>query len=473
MQTLQDTLRRWRRDRMAFRGVLVMPDGRRFGDVMADFQRDDFTALDSRQRQHAYLERGRGGSKTFDVAAEAVAELFLGPPGGRLYAAAVDRDQAALLHEAAEGWIRRTPLLAASVEVEKWRIIVPATDTILTVLAADAPSAWGLAPTWFACDEFANWPEGYGEEMWQALWTALPKRRGRCVVITTPGWDRTSLCWRVREMALRSQDWHVSAQAGPAPWLDAAWLAQMRESLPGHVYARLFECRWVEGAGAFLTVAEVDRIFDPGLRPAAQAVAGASHVIGLDLGLTHDRSVAAVAHKDSATGHVVADLFRTWSGRPGAAVALGEVEGEVLRLAQTFGATVVLDPYQAVLLGQRLSAQGVKVEEHPFTGESRRRLFALLLQSVKDGHLRSYPHDELRRELLSLEVTETGAGWRVDHRAGRHDDHVVALSLALQKATSPAPELGTVYVDVLGAGWDPPLRARAGRRVYPTTGEVV
>jgi hypothetical protein len=28
-------------------------------------------------------------------------------------------------------------------------------------------------------------------------------------------------------------------------------------------------------------------------------------------------------------------------------------------------------------------------------------------------------------------VQETAAGWRVDHRVGRHDDHVVAVALAL------------------------------------------
>ena len=31
--------------------------------------------------------------------------------------------------------------------------------------------------------------------------------------------------------------------------------------LPAHVYERLHESRWVEGVGAYLTAAEVDRIF--------------------------------------------------------------------------------------------------------------------------------------------------------------------------------------------------------------------
>jgi hypothetical protein len=33
---------------------------------------------------------------------------------------------------------------------------------------------------------------------------------------------------------------------------------------------------------------------------------------------------------------------------------------------------------------------------------------------------------------LGLEVQETAAGWRVDHRPGRHDDHVIAVGLGVQ-----------------------------------------
>ncbi|MDR7555506.1 MAG: hypothetical protein QN157_07855 [Armatimonadota bacterium] len=114
---------------------------------------------------------------------------------------------------------------------------------------------------------------------------------------------------------------------------------------------------------------------------------------------------------------------------------LVDVEAEVAGLAQIFGASVVIDPYQAALLGQRLHRAAVRVMEHPFTAESRRRLFGLLLQLVKDRHLRCFPHNDLQRELLALEVSETASGWRVDHRLGRHDDHVVAWAAQALTAT--------------------------------------
>lgn len=426
--------------RARLRAQLVMPDGRRFGDVMAEFQGRDFAALDSGRYRHAYIERARGGSKTFDAAAEAVVELFLGPEGGRLYAAAADKDQAGLLHEAAAGWIQRTPLLRDRAIVDRWRITTDR-GAMLTALAADAPGSYGLAPTWVCCDELAQWTDFRGDELWHALWTSTGKRDARMLVITTAGWDRTSLCWRVRDNAQREPTWYFSSLAASPPWIKREWLDEQRRTLPGPVYARLHENRWVEGADSFLSPAEIDAIFDPRLRPLAQRLPEARHVIGLDLGLTDDRSVAAVAHRERTTGHIVCDLLRTWSGTEARPVDLADVEDEVYRLAATFGAPVRVDPYQSVLMGQRLARRGVRVTEFDFTGASRRRLFGMLLQLVRDRHLRAYPHDELRRELLGLEVQETSSGWRVDHRARAHDDHVVALGLAATDPTLHTPML--------------------------------
>jgi hypothetical protein len=427
--TLAAQVRAWRRDRMAFRReAILLEDGRPFGEVIEPWQAEDFAALDAGQYRHAYLERPRGHAKTFDLGTEAVVELLLGRPGQRLYCAAADEDQARLLFEDVAGKFQRNPLLRGAARITQREILIPATGSRLRVLASDAPSAYGLRPDWIAVDELAEWRR---RELWDSLWIATGKRPGcRMLVISTAGWDRTSIAWEIRQIAEREPDWYFSARGQCASWISPEWLEQQRRTLPAHVFARLHENRWVEGAGAFLTAAEVDVVFDAALRPAAQRISRGAHALGLDVGLTRDRTVACVAHKDRETGWVVIDALRTWAGRPGAPVALPEVEAEVLWLARTFGASVILDPYQAALLGQRLRQAGVEVREYSFTADGRRRLFGTLLQLVKDGHLRCFPHEELRRELLALETTETAAGWRVDHRPARHDDHVVAVALA-------------------------------------------
>jgi hypothetical protein len=53
------------------------------------------------------------------------------------------------------------------------------------------------------------------------------------------------------------------------------------------------------------------------------------------------------------------------------------------------------------------------------------------LDLVTTSRLRAHPHETFRRALLGLEVKETVAGWRVDHRPSAHDDSVVAVALAI------------------------------------------
>jgi hypothetical protein len=206
------------------------------------------------------------------------------------------------------------------------------------------------------------------------------------------------------------------------------------------VFARLHESRWVEGAGAFLLASEVDPVFTGTLPEGAGPAA-----VGVDLGLARDAAVAAVARRHG-DGLVVIEALETWTPRNGQRVDLQEVEDAVAVLAARTSAPVIADPWQGALMGQRLRARGVRVEEFSFTAEGRRRLFSVLLDLIRGSRLRSRPHEALRRELLGLEVQETSAGWRVDHRTGQHDDHVVAVALAAQHVAPQFAVSGPIHV---------------------------
>jgi len=413
------------------REAILLEDGRPFGEVIEPWQEEDFAALDDGQHRHAYLERPRGHSKTFDIGTEAVTELMLGQPSQKLFCAAADEDQARLLFSDVCDKFSRNPLLRASVRVTQREIIVNATGSRLRVLASDAPTAYGLRPDWIAVDELAEWRR---RELWDSLWTATGKRpRCRMLVISSSGWDRTSIAWEVRQIAEREGNWYFSPRGQCASWISPAWLEQQRRTLPTHVFARLHENQWVEGAGAFLTAAEVDAIFVPDMPTGSGAVA-----VGVDLGLLHDSTVVAVVRRDFDSGLVAVDDLETWRPANGLPVDLREVEESIAMLARKFGAPVVLDPWQSALLSQRLTARGIRCVEFPFTNENRRKLFGVVLDLIRNKRLRTRPHEELRRELLSLEVQQTVAGWRVDHRPGRRDDHVVSIGLAAQAVTGDA-----------------------------------
>jgi hypothetical protein len=443
---------------MAFRTeAILLEDGRPLGEVMEPWQADDFRALDDPAHRHGYLERPRGHSKTGDLGTEAVTELVLGRPEAQLFCAAADEEQARLLLEDVRGKFERSPILKPLVRYTRTEIIVKTTGSRLRVMSGDAPSAYGLRPDWIALDELAEWRK---RDLWDSLWTATGKRPAcRMLVISTAGWDRTGIAWEVRQIAERERSWYFSTRGPCAAWIDPAWRAQQERTLPAHVFARLHLNQWVEGVGAFLTAAEVDGIF------AARVPEGHGPcALGVDLGLAKDRSVVAVVRANAEAGGAVVEALLAWTPRSGERVDLRDVEDEVGRLARALNAPVVLDPWQGVLMAQRLRAAGVPVLEFGFTGDGRRRLFGALLDLIRTGGLRARPHDDLRRELLGLEVQETAAGWRVDHRVGRHDDHVVAVALAL------AGLLGAPAHDPGAMGAEERAQVRALQRAWGVAG---
>jgi phage terminase large subunit-like protein len=193
---LRGILAGWQADRMRFRReAVLLESGRPFGEVIDPWQVEDFAALDDPQYRHAYLERPRGHSKTGDLGTEAMTELVLGPPGQQLFCCAADEDQASLLFQDVLGKLQRHPWLRAVVKATRRTLTVRSTRSTLTVLASDAPSAYGLRPDWIAADELAEWRR---RELWDSLWSATGKRsRCRMLVISSAGWDRTSIAWEV------------------------------------------------------------------------------------------------------------------------------------------------------------------------------------------------------------------------------------------------------------------------------------
>jgi hypothetical protein len=438
---LHTLLTRWKNDRMAFRReAILLENGRPFGEVIEPWQVEDFIGVDT--HRNSYLERPRGHSKTGDTGTDAVTDLLLGPPGQRNIASAVDRDQSALLLEDVAKKFQRNPLLRGLVKTTRDTITIKATDSQLRVMASDGPSAMGLRFHRAYIDELS---EQSNREMWDALWTATGKFQGCGIrVISTAGWDRTSIAWSVREMARTEPDWYFSSRGQCASWVRPEWIEQQRRSLPPHVFSRLHECRWVDGVGAFLTGAEVDGVFTPAPSLTDGPCAG-----GLDIGLTNDRTVFTIARE--VGNLIVVQHMVTWAGAPGRKVDLEEVAAEVATLAKRYRCPVYFDPYQGIHMAQQLRREGVNMIEHTFTGESRKKLFTTLLDLIRNGRLRSQPHDEFRRELLSLEVQQTASGgWRVDHKTGRHDDHVVAVALAAQ-ALAGQTSLSTEEIETIAA----------------------
>lgn len=464
--------------------ALVLDDGRRWGEVAADFQRDDAAAVvaPSGPRLH-FLTRPRGGSKTTDVGGLALALLVEeAPPGAACFAFGADKDQAALLLDSIAGFVRRTPGLAGELEVQTWRIIDRASGASLTVMPADGPGSFGLRPWLTVVDEFANWKATAApRQVWEAVVSAVPKMPGsRLVVISTAG-DPASWQAKVRDQAKRSKQWRLVEVPGPLPWIDPEALEEQQALLLPSQYARLHLNQWLAAEDRLTTTSDLRACVT--LDGPQEPEPGTHYVIALDVGLSKDRTVAAVCHATDEAGErtVVLDRMEVWQGRKAAQVQLSLVEEWLLEASRAYNrAPVVFDPFQAVGTAQRLRRAGVTAEQFTFSSASVGRLAHTLYQLLRNHRLALPDDAELLDELANVRLHETSPGVvRMDHDADKHDDRAVTLAMAAQHLLSrPGRRTmrfrGTTAVDRLPYGRNddgtvrvPPRDGRPGLVIHP------
>src|SRR5690554_6890733 len=93
-----------------------------------------------RQYRTAYIEVPRKAGKSTLSAAIALYLLFEGEPGGEVYSAAADREQARIVFEQAKAMVEASPELSRYAETYRNSIAVPALNASYKVLSADAPT---------------------------------------------------------------------------------------------------------------------------------------------------------------------------------------------------------------------------------------------------------------------------------------------------------------------------------------------
>lgn len=416
---------------------LVLEDGRRWGEVAAQFQWDDAAAILDPGRDEPrlhFLTRPRSGSKTTDLAGIAAAVLVEQvPPGGRLYALAADRDQARLVVDALAGFVTRTPGLRGAIGVDRYSATTP-TGARLEVISADEASSYGLRGHLFVVDELTQWPTANGG-VWTSVVSAVPKVPGCRLVVLGSAGDPAHWSFRVRERARVSSAWRLHEVPGPIPWVSTDALDEQRALLLDSQYARLHLNQWTASEDRLVSVeglAAAVRLDGPqDYRP------GVTYRMGVDLGLRHDRTAIAVCHAQAVEGEararrVILDRLIVFEGTRADEVGLAEVETALVAAWRMYGRPQIrLDPWQAIGLAQRLRARGATVEEWSYSPQRYGAVASVLYTLLRDGLLDLYDDPELLDELANVRLKETAPGLvRVEHDPGRHDDRAVALGFA-------------------------------------------
>jgi hypothetical protein len=427
---------------------LVIEDGRRWYEAAVDVQREDalaVLALDS-PTPYSFETRARGYSKTDDLGGIAIAVMLTQlPPGSRLYGCAADRDQGRLLIDSIQGFVSRTPELAGALVVDSFKVTAPRGGSTLEVLAADAPSAYGLRPAFVVIDELSVWGETSGpRRLFEAVTSALTKVPGaRCVVITTAG-DPSHWSFKELEHARRDPLWRTNEVPGPPPWTPPERLDEQRRRLVPSMYARLFENRWCESEDRLTSREDVlscvghsgDLDYDRRYR----------YATALDIGLVHDRTAAVVTHGERRQGRlvVVVDRLELWAGTPRRPVDLSIVEEWVAAACHDFRCRLIFDPYQAQHLAQRLRDRRISAEQFTFSQANVGRLALTMYNLLRDNALDLPDNDALVDELAAVRLREVSPGsYRIDHDANRHDDQAIALAMAsahiIERTRRPVP----------------------------------
>jgi phage terminase large subunit-like protein len=422
---------------LALCGTLTLPDGRQWRetppanpwierDVLAPILAQDEAGQPI--NRYVWIELSRGHMKTSAIAAAAMVECLRGY-GTHVYAVACDKDQARLLTEAIAGQTDRNPKLRAAFTQSKDEFRVRATNSRIRVMSSDAPSFYGIGVDTrrlrIVCDELTQW-EGRG--LWDAAQTTMMKvRDSQLVVITNAGVLDT---WQAKAKQEAAEDYVFAPEGVIASWIQEADLERVRRRVPAAVYQRFIENRWTDSSGDFITREALSRCIDPELTPRLRGLPGFSHAVGVDLGLTKDRTARAVVHYDSRADTVTLDSLAVWQGSRDAPVVIDDIERDLEYCASAFGSPlVVCDPWQLASTIQRLRGR-MRIREFTFTPENLRRLSETLFTLIASAKLRLYPDAELEQELVRLSAVQTSYGWSVDHKRGGYSDRAMALGMA-------------------------------------------
>ena len=177
-------------------------------------------------------------------------------------------------------------------------------------------------------------------------------------MLTTAG-DPSHWSAEVLSHTKGSNRWHVHEQPGPLPWRTEDDLDEQRALLTESSYARLHLNSWTAPeAGSRRPTLFRDCVVLDGPQTHARAALRRRRRPRPE----RDRTAVVVAHaEDDEDGPrtFVLDRVACWQGSRQEPVQLGEVEAWLLHAVRDFhGARVVLDPWQAAQLAERLRASG-------------------------------------------------------------------------------------------------------------------
>lgn len=426
----------------------------------------------------------RGNGKSPVAAGMGLVELLSRRDSPDVFCAAGKREQAAIVHEFAQAFVRGGPL-RDYLRVLRHAIVDDRTRGSMRTVSADGYTAHGLSLSAGLRDELHAWRTDRQEELYWALETSSHKRPDSVLVdVSTAGWDKASLLGERYEAAMESYEleeheggfktvgrdresgslmiWRgapddadpgdpaVWRAANPASWIALEDLERLARTLPENVFRRLHLNQWTESEDNAFRPAEWDACYEEGVG----IPDGVDVTMGVDIGEHRDSSAVVVVWKRPEDGRKVLASYVLEPRSDGTSL-LPHVESLLLELCTRWQHLAVgFDPWQFRRSAQLLASQGLRMVEAPQTD-------SVMVPASQGLHdlitSQGVAHDGdrvLRRHVLAAEAKQTSrGGWRIVKPLGQHGrrvdearrvDAAVALAIAAHLSEEEGDRWGII-----------------------------
>lgn len=479
-------------DPALFQRDLYIPTGtgsRKFGDVMAPFQKERFKIInpsllavarhESPPIPRLWDERTKGSSKDTDHAANLLWLLAFCRRPLRIQVGAYDAQQAGEVRLIVKD-ILRIPrplnrLLADMIEVKADRIVNRRTDSTCEILTTDSLGSHGSRPDVVLIDELTHQRSA---EFAETLMDNADKMPASLVIIATnsgfdPSWQ---LEWK--KTFAGSPRWRVLEYRDTPPWITRESLREAERRNSRNRFLRLWRGLWVGDTEGALDDGDVENCvtqtgpmtgdepgwlfaggLDIGLRKHSTGFVVIGKHVGhveevekpkvqrpgtinamIDLGMIDEPAEETEEIYHEPTHRLRLAHVKVWKPKPGKRVSLEAVKTHILNVNRRFHLSgIALDPHQGEMLAEQLQREGVPVVLTPQTTTSLQDQATSTVEAFQQRTIDLFDHPDMLADLKRLQVKDTGLRIRLvspeltkdDGPGTGHGDLASALSFAI------------------------------------------
>ncbi len=455
---------RWRRAVRFIETYCRLPKGYGAGELvrLAPFQKDWLKAVLADGVTSAVLSCPRGQAKSTLLACLATWAVFDKDPHGgapQVPVVATTVGQAMRsVYSVALAMIAAEPELSLRCKVftaiGATRVYVPSTLGEMFPVASTPDGLQGLDPSLAVCDEIGFQPI----EAWDSLLLASGKRpRSLVVGIGTPGFDRESALWHLRQRVLEGHTmpgFHYREYAAPDgcsihdekawrianPALAAGFMnidaLRMAAAMSPEGHFRIFRLgQWVSGVDSWLGPSG-HRVWGD-LKSPWQFEPGAPTWAGVDVALKRDSTaVVTIQLRPDGRWHAKA---RIWTPSPDEPVDVTDTMAYIRRLNMDYDLQEVsFDPRFFDVPAKMLSDEGLPMVEIPQSVERMTAACGSAYEAIQRGDLAHDGDALFEAHVLNAVPRFNAQGFTLAKAKARGKiDACIALCLAIDRAQRP------------------------------------